>query len=204
MSLPHRVLYAGVLVPILGVLLAASANAEDQGPRPPRHSISKTSKAPAEVPSQWPAQGPVNSEFGPRRSFWPWGRKFHSGIDIGAARGTPVRAPAAGRVSLAGVQSDYGLTVILDHGRGVKTLYGHLQKVSVSRGQKVQQGQLIGLTGNSGNSSGPHLHYEVIANGKPVNPRRYLPGRAEARSVQPHAVTTESPRPPGSARTAGS
>ena len=181
-------------------LLAARANQEAQSHRAPERSISKASKVPAEFASRWPIRGPVNSEFGPRPSSWPWARKFHSGIDIGAARGTPVRAPTAGKVSFAGVRSEYGLTVILDHGRGVKTLYGHLQEPLVTRGQKVQQGQLIGLTGNSGKSSGPHLHYEIIVKGKPVNPRRYL--RDSAGSLDAavsRSPTFSSPRRGGDA-----
>jgi murein DD-endopeptidase MepM/ murein hydrolase activator NlpD len=134
----------------------------------------RAGKAIASLPSRWPVHGSVNSEFGNRKSPWTSEREFHAGLDIGANRGTPVQAPAAGTVVFAGTAPEYGTAVILDHGQEVKSLYGHLSQVSVKVGQKVERGGLIAYTGNTGRSSGPHLHYEVIVKGRPVNPRAYL------------------------------
>jgi len=118
----------------------------------------------------WPVRGPINSGFGTRRSSGVPG-DVHAGVDIAARAGTPVRAPARGIVAFAGWQNGYGRTIIVEHGHGVESLYGHLSKFVVKRGQRVEQGATIGLTGNSGHSSGPHLHYEVRVNARPVNPR---------------------------------
>ena len=118
----------------------------------------------------WPVQGPINSDFGTRRSSGARG-DVHAGVDIGARAGTPVRAPARAIVAFAGWQNGYGRTIILEHGLGVQSLYGHLSRFVVKRGQRVEQDATIGLTGNSGHSSGPHLHYEVRVNERPVNPR---------------------------------
>ena len=118
----------------------------------------------------WPVRGPINSGFGARRSLGGSG-DVHTGIDIGARAGTPVRAPARGIVAFVGWQNGYGRTIVLEHGHRVQSLYGHLSKFVVKRGQRVEQGTIIGLTGNSGHSSGPHLHYEVRVNERPINPR---------------------------------
>jgi murein DD-endopeptidase MepM/ murein hydrolase activator NlpD len=128
----------------------------------------------AVLPSRWPVRGAVNSEFGNRTSPWNSGKEFHSGLDIRAERGTPVRAPAVGTVSYAGWHAEYGHTVIVDHANDLKSIYGHLSKISVELGQRVEVGTELGLTGNSGRSSGPHLHYEILVKGQPVNPRSYL------------------------------
>jgi murein DD-endopeptidase MepM/ murein hydrolase activator NlpD len=117
----------------------------------------------------WPVRGPINSGFGTRRSLGGRG-DVHTGVDIGARAGTPVQAPARGIVTFAGWQNGYGRTIILEHGHGVQSLYGHLSKFVVKRGQTVERGATIGLTGNSGHSSGPHLHYEVRVNERPVDP----------------------------------
>jgi len=117
----------------------------------------------------WPVRGPINSGFGTRRSSGATG-DVHTGVDIDARAGTPVRAPARGIVAFAGWQNGYGRTIILEHGLGVQSLYAHLSKFVVKRGQRVEQDATIGLTGNSGHSSGPHLHYEVRVNERPVNP----------------------------------
>lgn len=136
--------------------------------------ISRAGKALASLPSRWPVRGAVNSEFGGRQSPWTKSGEFHGGIDIAADRGTPVLAPAAGTVSFAGTHAEYGLTVMLDHGEDLRTIYGHLAKVSVALGQQIARGGELGRTGNSGRSSGPHLHYEILVNGRPVNPRAYF------------------------------
>jgi murein DD-endopeptidase MepM/ murein hydrolase activator NlpD len=136
--------------------------------------ISRAGKALTSLPSCWPVRGPVNSEFGVRASPWTRGGEFHSSIDIGAERGTRVVAPAAGTVAFAGTHVEYGLTVILDHGENLRTVYGHLSRLDVSQGRTVARGTEVGLTSNSGRSSGPHLHYEILVDGRPVNPRAYF------------------------------
>jgi murein DD-endopeptidase MepM/ murein hydrolase activator NlpD len=136
--------------------------------------MARAGKALAALPSRWPVRGSVNSEFGNRKSPWTQDSEFHAGIDIGANRGTPVQAPAAGTVFFAGTAPEYGTTVIIDHGQDIKSLYGHLSQVSVKAGQKVERGTLIAYTGNTGRSSGPHLHYEILVKGHAVNPRAYL------------------------------
>ena len=128
----------------------------------------------ASLPTRWPVRGSVNSEYGSRQSPWQEGREFHSGIDIRAGSGTPIYAPAAGTVVHAGVAQDYGTAIVLDHGQDIRSLYGHLSKVSVQPGQRVVRGTVIGYTGNTGRSSGPHLHYEIMVKGQAVNPRAYL------------------------------
>lgn len=126
------------------------------------------------MPMRWPVRGPVNSEFGRRISPWTRTAEFHGGIDIAAAPGTPVKAPAGGRVVFAGSSPGYGNTVIVEHVREVKTLFGHLRDTAVSVGQRVEAGQRIASTGESGRTTGPHLHYEISVRGQPVDPRGYL------------------------------
>jgi murein DD-endopeptidase MepM/ murein hydrolase activator NlpD len=136
--------------------------------------MARVGKMLAAVPNRWPVRGAVNSEFGARVSPWSRDGEFHAGMDIRAERGTLVRAPASGVVSLAGPNAEYGLSVMLDHGNDIRSLYAHLSKVSVKLGERVERGAEIGLTGNTGRSSGPHLHYEILVKGQPVNPRTYL------------------------------
>ena len=136
--------------------------------------MSRASRVLMALPSRWPVRGAVNSEFGSRRSPWTQDREFHHGMDIRAGLGTPIYAPAAGTVVHAGSAQDYGTTIILDHGQSIRTLYGHLSKLGVRAGQRVERGALIGHTGNTGRSSGPHLHYEIHVKGQAVNPRAYL------------------------------
>jgi murein DD-endopeptidase MepM/ murein hydrolase activator NlpD len=128
----------------------------------------------AMLPSRWPVRGPVNSEFGARSSPWSSAAEFHSGLDIGASFGTPVVAPAAGIVAFAGPQGDYGLTLVIDHGNDIRSLYAHLSRVEVEVEQKVEPGAVVAHTGNTGRSSGPHLHYEIQLEGRAVNPRTFL------------------------------
>lgn len=116
----------------------------------------------------WPAQGELSSDFGYR-----WGR-LHAGVDIANDIGTPIRAAFTGRVAYTGWYSGYGCTIVLDHENGYTTLYGHLQDYIVEEGQYVRMGQPIGYMGNTGNSTGPHLHFEVRREGVPVNPRGLL------------------------------
>jgi len=136
--------------------------------------LSRASAVIATLPSRWPIRGPINSEFGLRLSPWSPLEEYHGGIDIGAPVGTPVKAPAPGVVVFAGRQADFGMTVIIDHGHDTRSLYGHLSKLAVSADRPVQRGDIIALTGTTGRSSGPHLHYEIQVNGEPVNPNTYL------------------------------
>ena len=136
--------------------------------------ISRAGKALASLPSRWPIRGAVNSEFGSRQSPWTKRGELHSGIDISAERGTAVHAPAAGTVTFAGTHAKYGLTVVIEHGEDLRTIYGHLSKISVKSGQQIARGADLGLSGNSGRSSGPHLHYEILVRNRPVNPRAYF------------------------------
>ncbi|MFA9445490.1 murein hydrolase activator EnvC [Egicoccus sp. AB-alg6-2] len=126
--------------------------------------------APSSSGFAWPLCAPVTSEFGPR-----WGR-MHNGIDQGASTGTAIGASKAGTVIFAGWQGGYGNLTLIDHHDGVVTAYAHQSSISVSRGQSVSQGQRIGAVGSTGNSTGPHLHFETRVNGSAVNPRQYLPG----------------------------
>ena len=116
----------------------------------------------------WPASGPVSSTFGPR-----WGR-LHAGIDIPLPNGTPLRAADGGRVMIAGWTGGYGNYTCVQHTGSMSTCYAHQSSISVSVGQNVSQGQVIGSSGNTGNSTGPHLHFEVRINGSPVDPMGYL------------------------------
>lgn len=148
--------------------------------------LGRASRVLASLPSRWPVRGPVNSDFGQRRSPWAPNSEFHSGIDIGAAIGTPVKAPAPGTVVFAGQHAEYGITVVIDHGNDTKSLYGHLSRLNVTTDQAVQRGDTVAFTGNTGRSSGPHLHYEIQVKGQPVNPHSYIweePGPVVAKST---------------------
>jgi peptidoglycan hydrolase-like protein with peptidoglycan-binding domain len=112
----------------------------------------------------WPLQAPLGDAFGPR------GNAFHAGIDILAGAGEPVASAGAGRVTWAAPRGSYGNAVVLAHGSGVRTLYAHLSRIDVSVGERVAQGQLIGLVGSTGRSTGPHLHFEVYVRGAAVDP----------------------------------
>src|SRR6266852_2895574 len=155
-------------------LLSDAVRDEGENLRALERLISRAGKALASLPSRWPVRGAVNSEFGGRRSPGAKGSEFHGGIDIGAERGTAVQAPAAGTVTFAGPHAEYGLSVTVNHGEDLRTIYGHLSKITVTQGEKVARGAQLGLTGNTGRSSGPHLHSDILAKNRPVNPRAYF------------------------------
>ena len=122
----------------------------------------------------WPITGPITSEFGWRSHPIFGGQRFHSGIDIGGDYGMPIHAAQSGVVSHAGWIDGYGNTVMIDHGGGIVTLYGHNESLAVNVGQHVNQGDVIAYCGSTGNSTGPHCHFEVRLDGEPVSPFNYL------------------------------
>jgi len=126
------------------------------------------------APNLWPVEGPVTGSFGERIDPFNGEGAFHSGLDIGAVFGQPIIAPADGVVDFADFMGGYGRAIILDHGHGITTRYGHLKSFAVFPGQHVHRGDTIGYVGDSGRSTGPHLHYEVRINDIPVNPHKYL------------------------------
>ena len=127
------------------------------------------------TPTIWPVNGKLEGGFGGRRNpFGGPGFEFHSGQDIEADMGTPVVSGASGRVTFVGWQSGYGQLVVVDHGGGLTTRYGHLSHIDVEADQMVSRGQLLGKVGSTGRSTGPHLHYEVRINDQAVNPLPYL------------------------------
>jgi len=128
----------------------------------------------ASTPSLAPVSGFFSDGFGWRRDPIDGAREFHKGVDIVASTGTPVRASADGLVTAAGRQAGYGAMIQLVHGFGMSTRYGHLSRVMVTPGQRVKRGDVIGLVGSTGRSTGPHLHYEVFRAGVQVDPRKYL------------------------------
>ena len=127
------------------------------------------------TPSIWPVDGKLESGFGGRRNPFGGGSyEFHSGQDIDAPMGAPVIAGASGKVCFAGWQNGYGQLVVVDHGGGLTTRYGHLSRIEVTEGQAVDRAALLGHVGSTGRSTGPHLHYEVRINDEAVNPLQYL------------------------------
>src|SRR5262245_10957185 len=130
------------------------------------------------VPSIWPVSGQVTSEFGLRPAPRSGGSRHHPGMDIGAPPGARVEAAAAGVITFAGGSRGYGRMVVVDHGGDLKTVYAHLATIFARAGQSVRQGDLLGTVGMTGNTTGPHLHYEVRFRGEPVDPMCYVGGRA--------------------------
>jgi murein DD-endopeptidase MepM/ murein hydrolase activator NlpD len=131
-----------------------------------------TTSAPGAL--SWPVSGTITSPFGYRRNPFGGGMEFHQGLDIGAPMGTTITAAASGTVISAGWYGGYGNYILIDHGGGMATGYGHCSQIFVSVGQQVQKGQAIGAVGSTGASTGPHLHFEVRIHGKPVDPAAYL------------------------------
>jgi len=126
------------------------------------------------MPSLWPVVGPITCGFGERMDPFSGEGAFHTGVDIGAQYGDPVHAAADGVIINAEEHVGYGRLVVVDHGFGVTSWYGHLSSLNVVVGQQVKRGEVIGYVGVSGRTTGPHVHYEVRINGAPVNPMRYL------------------------------
>jgi murein DD-endopeptidase MepM/ murein hydrolase activator NlpD len=126
------------------------------------------------APNLWPVDGQVTASFGERIDPFNGEGAFHSGVDISSPYGTPIVAPADGVVTFADLLGGYGRLVMITHGNGITTRYGHLSGFAVTAGQSVHRGDVIGYVGASGRSTGPHLHYEVRINDTPVNPYKYL------------------------------
>ncbi|TKB76716.1 MAG: M23 family metallopeptidase [Nitrospira sp.] len=153
----------------------------DQAMEREEQSLQKLSKVANErvarlgaMPSIRPVQGWMTSGFGPRMSPFTGQMAMHDGMDIGAPMNSGVKATAAGRVSVVGYDPKMGNLVNIDHGYGIETQFGHLAKIMVRDGQKVKRGDLIALVGNTGFATGPHLHYMVKIQGRPVNPQTYI------------------------------
>lgn len=128
----------------------------------------------ASIPSIVPSQGFITSRFGYRLSPFTGSKRLHKGLDIAAAVGTKIVAPADGKVVFADHDGAYGLCVEIDHGNGIKTRYAHMSKISAKIGSTIKRGDLVGLVGNTGRSTGAHLHYEVMVNGVHTDPLAYI------------------------------
>jgi len=156
----------GVLSDLLGVINTRLESVRDSVER--RHALAMA------TPSIWPVAGWLSSSFGTRKDPFSSGRDFHPGLDISADYGQPVLATGDARVATAGMNGAYGNMVMLDHGYGIITKYGHLSRIVVSDGQQVKRGDVIGFVGSTGRSTGAHLHYEVWMNGRLTNPLTLL------------------------------
>jgi len=130
------------------------------------------------TPSIWPIHGWLSAGYGMRADPFTGERDFHPGLDISADKGTPILATADGKVELAAPSGDYGNLVVVDHGYGLVTRYGHLSKFAVWQGRTVKRGDVLGYVGATGRATGPHLHYEILANGKLMNPLQLLTGKS--------------------------
>ncbi len=128
----------------------------------------------AATPSIWPSRGWVTSLFGPRTHPFTGLREMHKGIDMANRIGTPIRVPADGRVVKIYWDKGYGKILTINHGYGIKTRYAHCSEIVVKKGQRVKRGEIIAKIGNTGKSTGPHLHYEVMLHGVQVNPQKYI------------------------------
>jgi len=126
------------------------------------------------TPSIWPLAGWLSSAFGNRKDPFDGTRDFHAGLDIAADRGTPVHATADGTVSSAGYNGNYGNSVLMEHGYGISTRFGHLSRIVVRSGQQIHRGDVVGYVGSTGRATSPHLHYEILLNGRPINPLNLL------------------------------
>ena len=156
----------GVLRDLLGAIEQRLASV--------RTGVEQRNALASATPSIWPITGWISSGFGTRRDPFTGGRDFHPGLDISANQGQPVLATADGMVSTAAYSGSYGNLVVIDHGYGISTKYGHLSRFSVLSGQAVRRGDVIGYVGSTGRSTNPHLHYEIWVNGRMTNPLRLL------------------------------
>ena len=152
------------------------ASLEPDGSTLGRGIFSNPQIARTTVPSLWPVRGQITAGFGQRMDPFSGEGAFHPGVDISVPFGTKVEAADDGIVLEAGPESGYGNEILIDHGFGLTTKYGHLSRIFVVVGQELKRGQIIGAVGMTGKTTGPHLHYEVHINDAPVNPTKYLRG----------------------------
>ena len=146
------------------------------------------------TPSIWPTQGWLTASFGVRSDPFTGERGFHQGIDISTAEGQPVFATADGIVESASSSGDYGNLVVLQHGFGLSTRYGHLSRLAVADGMSVKRGDVIGFVGATGRATGPHLHYEILVNGTPIDPLQILTAGRQTLAFDVTASTRRTPR----------
>lgn len=157
------------------VAASGSATPSQKSPKASSAQTSKNTQSRSQTRFIVPMKGKVTSGFGYRTHPMGGGRKFHNGIDIAAPHGTSIKAAAAGKVIFAGTKWSLGNVVTIQHTSGYQTLYGHLSKILVKKGERVKQGQVIGREGSTGISTGPHLHFSILRYGKYLDPARYLP-----------------------------
>ena len=139
-----------------------------------RKYVRKKSTLLASRPTSWPVRGWISSDFGDRHSPLTGKQGFHTGVDIANDMGSPIRATAEGEVSFAGWEGGYGKLVVVNHGNGYSTYYGHLSEIKAAVGKPVHRGEVVGLMGATGNTTGPHLHYEIRLYGAAVDPVKYM------------------------------
>jgi len=154
--------------------LASEASRQEQSLRELQEYFDDQRSLLASTPSIWPTRGWVTSDFGTRIDPYTAERKMHQGMDIASPHGQMVYTPSDGTVVFLGTEGGYGKVLVIDHGYGVKTRYGHLSEVNVHLGDRVKRGDKVASVGNTGRSTGPHLHYEVRVNGIPENPRKFI------------------------------
>lgn len=154
--------------------LSAEATRQEQSLQELQAYFQEQKSLLASTPSTWPARGWVTSDFGTRLDPYTAERVMHAGLDIAGPHGKEVLAPSDGTVVFAGLEGGYGNVLVIDHGYGIKTRYGHLSAIKVKPGEQVKRGQVVAALGNTGRSTGPHLHYEVRVNGLPQNPRKFI------------------------------
>jgi murein DD-endopeptidase MepM/ murein hydrolase activator NlpD len=155
-----------VLSELLGAMSSRLDSVRDTVER--RHALA------AATPSIWPVAGWLSSSYGTRTDPFNDEKSFHPGLDISADYGTPVLATADGTIENAGLSGAYGNMVVVDHGFGITTKYGHLSRIAVGNGQPIKRGDILGYVGSTGRSTGPHLHYEIWMNGRLTNPMTLL------------------------------
>lgn len=159
----------GVMRELLGVIEQRLASVRD--------NVDRRQALVSATPSMWPIVGWISSDFGNRLDPFTGDEDFHPGLDISAEHGSPIQAPADGTVESASFNGSYGNMVVIDHGFGLTTRYGHMSRFAVAPGQQIRRGSVIGFVGSTGRSTSPHLHYEVLVNGQLTNPFRFLAGR---------------------------
>jgi murein DD-endopeptidase MepM/ murein hydrolase activator NlpD len=156
--------------------LIRRASLEPEGSASGRSMFSNLQIDRTTAPSLWPVRGQITAGFGQRMDPFSGEGAFHPGVDISVPFGTKVEATADGIVLEAGPEPGYGSEILIDHGFGLTTKYGHLSRIFVVVGQELKRGQVIGAVGMTGKTTGPHLHYEVLIHDTPVNPTKYLHG----------------------------